>query len=469
MEEKQPPPQTMQDKRRRRRTVQAIRESEEWLFTTLQSIGDAVIATDVNGFIVFMNPIAVQLTGWSEAEAQGRDCQEVFRIISQTTRLEVESPVNKVMRSGVVSGLANHTILISRDGVEHSIDDSGSPIRNAAGKMVGIVLIFRDVTERRRAEKMLSEQQEILQTLFDHIPLLVAFLDAEGRFRWVNREWSRVMGHSAPQMRQHTQEGELALWIRPGWHEVHILGQAGRLLHISWASVRLSDGSHIGIGQDITERKHQDFEIQARNRRLEQAVNETDHRVKNNFQSIAALLDLQVLANEESIPVQDLTQVRMHIRTLASIHEILVQDVTDHSRAGIMAVRETLEKLLPLLQKAVGKKKIEWSVEEVRLSVKQGISLAVLVNELVCNAVKHGGQQVEVRLAVVEEHVLLEVCDNGPGFLQPFDPKKAASFGLEMVESVGRLDLGGRTTYENRPGGGACVQVSFPLPLIKQA
>ncbi len=119
---------TKRQARQRARTPEAILESEEWLFTTLQSIGDAVIATDAHGFVVFMNPVAVQLTGWSEEMALGKDCREVFHIVNETTRRETESPVTRVLRDGVISGLANHTLWISRDGTERSIDDSGAPI-----------------------------------------------------------------------------------------------------------------------------------------------------------------------------------------------------------------------------------------------------------------------------------------------------------------------------------------------------
>jgi two-component sensor histidine kinase len=112
-------------------------------------------------------------------------------------------------------------------------------------------------------------------------------------------------------------------------------------------------------------------------------------------------------------------------------------------------------------------------VQDVELPIKQGMSLAVLINELVNNAVKHGGQQIELRLAAAADRVMLDVCDDGPGFTTEFHPGIAAHFGLELVETIGRLDLGGTTTYENRPEGGARVRVSFPLPqpatLMKEA
>jgi len=135
-----------------RRAEDAIAEQREWFETTLESIGDAVIATDVNGRVVFMNPIAEQLTGWSLAEARGRSCADVFNIVNENTRRSVESPLSRVLAEGTVVGLANHTVLIAADGRERPIDDSGAPIRSRDGRIVGVVLVFRDVSERRRAE-----------------------------------------------------------------------------------------------------------------------------------------------------------------------------------------------------------------------------------------------------------------------------------------------------------------------------
>ncbi len=135
-----------------RRAEDALAEQREWFETTLESIGDAVIATDVQGRVAFMNPIAEHLTGWKLDQALGRGCSEVFNIINEETRRPVESPVTRVLADGVIVGLANHTTLIAADGTERPIDDSGAPIRNRAGRMVGVVLVFRDIGDRRRIE-----------------------------------------------------------------------------------------------------------------------------------------------------------------------------------------------------------------------------------------------------------------------------------------------------------------------------
>jgi PAS domain S-box-containing protein len=135
-----------------RRAEEAIAEQREWFETTLESVGDAVMATDVHGRVVFMNPVAEHLTGWTAEEARDRVCTDIFRIINEDTRRVVENPVTRVLQQGIVVGLANHTLLIAKDGTERPIDDSGAPIRNHHGRIVGAVLVFRDVSERRRAD-----------------------------------------------------------------------------------------------------------------------------------------------------------------------------------------------------------------------------------------------------------------------------------------------------------------------------
>ncbi|MBI2850798.1 MAG: response regulator [Chloroflexi bacterium] len=134
-----------------------LKESEKWFSTTLRSIGDAVIATDKDGRITFMNPIAEELTGWTQGEAADKRLAEVFRIINRDTRRTVEDPVAKVMREGAIVGLANHTVLLTKSGAEIPIDDRASPIRDDLGNLVGVVLIFRDVTERYLAERLKDE------------------------------------------------------------------------------------------------------------------------------------------------------------------------------------------------------------------------------------------------------------------------------------------------------------------------
>ena len=141
----------------RRRAAEVLRGERERYRVTLASIGDAVIATDTEGRVTFVNPVAEQLTGWDAAGAEGRTLDEIFHIVNETTRRSVPNPALRALEEGVIVGLANHTVLIARDGAERPLDDSAAPIRDATGKVSGAVLVFRDITERKKVENALSE------------------------------------------------------------------------------------------------------------------------------------------------------------------------------------------------------------------------------------------------------------------------------------------------------------------------
>jgi PAS domain S-box-containing protein len=137
----------------RKAAEEALRRSEDSLAATLYSIGDGVIATDEQGRVTRLNPVAEALTGWQQAEAVGRSIESVFHIINELTRAPADNPVGRVLAEGTIIGLANHTALIARDGIERPIADSGSPIRDRSGAVLGAVLVFRDISDERRAEE----------------------------------------------------------------------------------------------------------------------------------------------------------------------------------------------------------------------------------------------------------------------------------------------------------------------------
>jgi PAS domain S-box-containing protein len=139
----------------------ALSESRERLRVTLRSIGDAVIVTDADGTVNFVNPVAEKLTQMSSESAVGKHLDEVFRILNEETKLKAESPFSKVMRLGTVVGLANHTALVRPDATEISIDDSGAPIRDDAGKILGVVLVFRDITEQKEILTILRTNEKL--------------------------------------------------------------------------------------------------------------------------------------------------------------------------------------------------------------------------------------------------------------------------------------------------------------------
>jgi PAS domain S-box-containing protein len=257
---------------RHQRAQASAVKSEEWLVTTLKSIGDAVIATDRNGRVTFMNPVAQALTGWGEAEAHGRALQEVFHIVNEATRATVENPVDKVLREGSVIGLANHTILMRRDGTELPIDDSGAPILDARGEITGVVLVFRDTTERKHAEEERLRLAAIIESSDDAI----IGKTLEGVVTSWNVGAERIYGYTAaeaagqhisfivpPELAEETSS--ILERIRDGRKVEHLettrISRDGRRLNVSVtiSPIKNSAGSIIGasaIARDITERRH---------------------------------------------------------------------------------------------------------------------------------------------------------------------------------------------------------------------
>ena len=185
--------------RERVKAAEILREVNENLDTTLKSIGDAVIATDVAGQITRMNPVAETLTGWTLAEAAGRPLPEVFRIINAQTRQPLVDPVAEVLTTGYIVGLANHTVLIARDGSECPIADSASRIRNAAGKTMGVVLIFRDVTHEYAAAERLRLLDRTINAAGEGI-CITGPNEAGNPLIYVNRGFEELTGYPATEV-----------------------------------------------------------------------------------------------------------------------------------------------------------------------------------------------------------------------------------------------------------------------------
>ncbi|MGD0938716.1 MAG: PAS domain S-box protein [Terracidiphilus sp.] len=172
----------------------ALKESEQRWATTLASIGDAVMATDSQGRVTFLNPAAVTLTGWQSGEAQGQPVQDIFRIINEQTRGLAEDPVGRVLKDGRAVQLANHTALLRKDGLEIPIADSAAPILDGDGKIAGVVLVFHDVTERRQAENVLQATLQRFYLILSNLSSGVLLVTDEGRIEFANQAFCSLFG-----------------------------------------------------------------------------------------------------------------------------------------------------------------------------------------------------------------------------------------------------------------------------------
>ncbi|KAF0164539.1 MAG: diguanylate cyclase/phosphodiesterase with PAS/PAC sensor(s) [Rhodocyclaceae bacterium] len=258
-------------------TQEALRHESERLSVTLSSIGDGVLAADTEGRVTFMNPLAEALTGWKEEEALGHSVLEVFRIVSETSRDEVDCPVGRCLREGVVVGLANHTLLIARDGTERPIADSAAPIRHRDGRIAGAVLVFRDQTEERRTLDRLA----LAASVSEHSLNGVIITDAQQRIIEVNPAFTRITGYSraetlgqTPRMLssgRHDTDFYAAMWS-----EIQATGQwRGEIWNrhkddkifpeeLSIVAVKDEEGTairYIGIFSDISQIKTQEAQL----------------------------------------------------------------------------------------------------------------------------------------------------------------------------------------------------------------
>jgi PAS domain S-box-containing protein len=269
----------------------SLRETEASHSITLNSIGDAVISTDREGRIVFINPVAERLTGWSLIEARQRHVSEVFHIISSITREPSPNPVDKVLESGAVVGLANHTSLIARDKTERQIADSGAPILDYDGTIMGVVLVFRDVTDEYHNREILRRSMEMSQKYLDIAGVMFATLDKDGIITLINKKGGAILGYDPseligqdwfstclPQrMSQDVREvfarlinGEIEL---VEYYENHVMHRDGseRLIAFHNTVVRDNSGQIEAVlfsGEDITERNRAESELNRSNRAL---------------------------------------------------------------------------------------------------------------------------------------------------------------------------------------------------------
>ena len=186
------------------RTTEELRQQREWFEVTLSSIADAVIATDVHGKVTYLNPMAESMTGWTSAQASAEPVERVFRIVHEHTRQTVESPIRTVLQEGRIAGVANHTALLDRDGSLISIEDSAAPIRDAQGNICGAVMVFHDVTQRRRSEEAIRNAERRFHAMFTQAAVGLVVADLNHQFLEVNQKFCDILGYCLDELRRLT-------------------------------------------------------------------------------------------------------------------------------------------------------------------------------------------------------------------------------------------------------------------------
>jgi PAS domain S-box-containing protein len=358
----------------RQRAAEELRRSEGWLATTLESIGDGIIATEGAGRVRFLNPVAQRLTGWTQAEAKDRPLEEVFVIVNEERRTKEESPVARVLRDGRVVGLANHTILIARDGTERPIDDSGAPIRGADGSVFGVVLCFRDVAERTRAER----EQGRLAALVESSEDAIIGTDPQGAIVSWNRGAARIFGAAAeeivgrpiatlapadrpeeiPALFDALRRGEPVARSETEW-----LRADGQRLPVSLAvsPIRDAEGRSFGvsiIARDVTERRRAEEDLraakeaaEAADRAKDQFLSVLSHELRTPLTPILFSVSAMLENGAEPSDRPTLEMIRRNIK----LESRLIDDLLDVSRItrGELRLDRKLEDVHQVIRRAV--------------------------------------------------------------------------------------------------------------------
>jgi two-component system, NarL family, sensor histidine kinase EvgS len=510
----------------RKKAQGALAKSEKWFSTTLESIGDAVIATDMNGAVTFLNPVAQSLTGWSLEEARGKSMDLVFDIVNAETRRPVENPVKKVFCEGKVVGLADHTLLLSKDGKEFDIEDSAAPILTDTGEGFGVVLVFRDITQSKRADAETKRQKELLQLILESIADGVVVADSNGKFLVFNAAAEQFLGVGATDTTSDKWSDEYGVYladtvtqyppdqlplVRAMRGEIvdavelfirNAKVPDGRLISITGRPLRGEDGALQGgvvVFHDISlQKRAQEVLVHAKEEAVraskfkDQFLSTMSHELRTPLNAVLGFSDL--LADERYGPLNDRQQRYVnHIHTGGQHLLKLISDILDLSKieAGRMelaredvtvssAFAEVISALYPLAEK-----KSQAILQQVEPDVHvhaDAMRFKQMLMNLAGNAIKFTpeGGRIEMAARQVNDQVRVEVRDNGPGIppdqqqrifeafvrlAQTGSATEGTGLGLAITSRLVELH-GSKLGIESRPGEGTCFYFSLPLIAI---
>jgi PAS domain S-box-containing protein len=419
-----------------------LRREIETLEVTLRSIGDAVIATDVEGRVTFLNPVAERLTGWPAADARNQPFERIFRIVNERTGLPVEHPVTKVLQTGGIVGLANHTVLITRDERRVPIDDSGAPVRLPTGELIGIVVVFRDVTERQRAEHERGWLAAIVNSTDDAI----VSKTLDGIITSWNPAATRLFGYEPAEIigrpittiippELQAEEVQILARLRAGERVDHFetmrVAKDGHRIEVSLTASPIcnEDGTIVGaskVARDITERKRSERLLREASRQKDEFIATLAHELRNPLAPICAAAELLKEAKSLAPELRAATTI---LERQARQMTHLVDDLLDVSRitSGRIRLQPEPVELTELLKNVI--ESYRQSAESARHQVTfaasgepvyvtgDRIRLTQIFSNILHNAVKYTppGGRVDIALHTEGRHAQVRIRDNGVG------------------------------------------------------
>lgn len=463
---------------------------------TLVSIGDAVISTDEEKRVRFMNRVAERLTGWKEAEAKGRPMSEVFRIVAEDSDVPIEDPVEKVLRTGNIVGLANHTELISRNGRRIPIDDSGAPIRDKLGGIAGAVLVFRDITTRRDAERMLLATEQRCRKILESITDAFVLFDHEWRFKDMNEAASKLMRRQPADVMGKVLWEHYPALVGTIVEEEYRRAVAERVavhfehFNTGWEqwfelSAYPSDEGLAVYFRDISERKRSESELTRLNDDLQQFTFAATHDLREPLRMVLIYAELL----QRDLKGQYGTQADefiSHVVNGAQRISRLIDGLLEYLRTG---------EIEPAMQAPVdANAALNEALEDLHLSVSEAggtivsdplpeiaiarVHLRQIFQNLVANAVKYNrngvAPQVHVSAQRKEEMWVFAIRDNGIGIAPQhhgriFEPFKrlhgsevsGSGIGLATCKRIVER-YGGRIWVESEERLGSTFYFSLP-------
>lgn len=487
-----------------------LRESKAWLAAALYCIGDAVIATDEQGLIRLMNPVAQDLTGWTATQALGRPLKDVFCIVNEETRLPVESPVAQALNEGGIVGLADEAVLIGRNGAERVIYGSASPIRSPKGKTVGVVLAFRDITERRRAEEALRVNEERYRDLCENAHDLIYTTDLAGNLLSVNKATERLTGYSrdeAFQMnfadlvtpeyceavgqalaRQLGGEGHTA-------QELEIITKDGRRVLLEASTrLRFSHGKPVGtqsIARDITERKRSEQmlaqktqELERSNAELEQFAYIASHDLQEPLRVMSNHVQLLARHCQGKLDAEAEESIGFALDAAARMQR-LIKDLLAYSRVSTRGRQLQPTDSETVLECAL--QNLGGRIEETGATITHDplpvvradmMQLGQVFQNLISNALKfHGEAKPHVHVSAQKNGTswVFAIKDNGMG-IEPSDferifkvferglnghTRPGTGIGLSICKRIVERH-GGKIWLQSEPGRGSTFLFSMP-------
>ncbi|MGH9943299.1 MAG: CHASE3 domain-containing protein [Pyrinomonadaceae bacterium] len=502
--------------------LETEREQRQWLGTTLASIGDAVIATDAAGRVILMNGVAESVTGWKMDEAAGRPLPEVFRIVNEETRREVESPVAKVLREGQIVGLANHTVLIAKDGGETPIDDSGAPIKDEEGNITGVVLVFRDIAERKGAEEELRRKEAELRDFVERAAMGLHWVGPDGTIKWANQMELDLLGYTAEEYIGHNisefhadQEviNNILHRLTAGEtiinYEARLRCKDNSLRYVLINSnVRWENDQFIHtrcFTRDITEIKRIELEREQMFEREKtlRAEAEEANRLKDEFLATAshelrtpltAVVGWTRMLRAGNLDETTSARALETIERNANAQTKLIEDLLDISRiiTGKLMLDTQPVEVAPIVSAAVNTVRPAADAKNIEVEMiidsRMGPVLAdanrlqQVVWNLLSNAVKFTPKEgrVIVRLRPVDSQVEISVRDTGEGIDPEFLPyvfdrfrqqdgrttRKHGGLGLGLAIVRNLVEMHGGTVKAHSEGRGRGATFGVRLPLL---